>query len=91
MNTIGHEFALQGQDSADKAADKLRSGIRIARQSATTIGDWLSHNVGRSRVHGEAGLGKHARTHPNIINLVGMIGFFTLMLFVGFCSDRLMW
>jgi len=51
VNTTSNDFAKQGQDFADKTADKVQSGIRDARQTATKVGDKLSSEVegGRSQ------------------------------------------
>lgn len=39
MSTSSNDFAMQGQDFADNAADKLQGGIRHARQTATQLGE----------------------------------------------------
>jgi cytochrome P450 len=49
VNTTSNDFAKQGQDFADKTADKVQSGIRDARQTATKVGDKLSSEVEGAR------------------------------------------
>ena len=45
MNTTSNDFAKQGRDFADKTADKVQSGIRDARQTASKVGDKRSSEV----------------------------------------------
>jgi len=49
VNTTSNDFAKQGQDFADKTADKVQSGIRDARQTATKVGDKLSSDMEGNR------------------------------------------
>ena len=49
MNTTSNDFAKQGQDFADKAADKAQSGICEARQTANKVGDKFSSDVEAAR------------------------------------------
>ena len=49
MNTTGNDVAKQGQDFADKAADKVQSGIESARQTGHAVSDKVSNVVETAR------------------------------------------
>jgi ElaB/YqjD/DUF883 family membrane-anchored ribosome-binding protein len=49
MNTTGNDLAKQGQNFADKAADKVQTGIQSARQTGAEVSDKLSSAVETAR------------------------------------------
>jgi ElaB/YqjD/DUF883 family membrane-anchored ribosome-binding protein len=49
MNTTGNDIAKQGQDLADRAADKVQSGIDNARQTGHAVSDKFSSAVETAR------------------------------------------
>jgi ElaB/YqjD/DUF883 family membrane-anchored ribosome-binding protein len=49
MNTTGNDLAKQGQHFADKAADKVQTGIQSARQTGAEVSDKLSSAVETAR------------------------------------------
>jgi ElaB/YqjD/DUF883 family membrane-anchored ribosome-binding protein len=50
MNTMNtDDFAKRGQDFADKAADKVQSGLRDAEAAASVAGEKLSRKVESAR------------------------------------------
>jgi len=49
MNTTGNDLAKQGQNFADKAADKVQTGIQSARQTGAEVSDKLSGAVETAR------------------------------------------
>jgi hypothetical protein len=83
-----HKVRLQNQ-----GADKVQSGLRNVRQSATTVGDMLSNEVEWTRWNALAPTPRSswANRSVNIRTTVSIISFFIAMLFVGFFGDRLMW
>jgi len=96
------KISLMRQLTLMRQSTRCRVGIRNARQPVPTVGDWvsLSHEKNRAHFHAEAGqrtreaaVGTRTRerTNPNVITIVGMVCFFTMMLLVGFVGDRLMW
>jgi ElaB/YqjD/DUF883 family membrane-anchored ribosome-binding protein len=52
-NSLTSSLAKSGRTLADKAADKVQSGVRIARETAKDAGDALSSNL--EDVRSEAG------------------------------------
>jgi ElaB/YqjD/DUF883 family membrane-anchored ribosome-binding protein len=49
METTGNDLAKQGQDFADKAAEKVQNGIQSARQTGAAVGDKFSSAVETAR------------------------------------------
>jgi hypothetical protein len=83
-----HKIRLQHE-----RADKVQSGIRNVRQSAATVGDMLSNEVEWTRWNALAPTPRSAWANKSvkIRTIVSIISFLTVMLFVGFFGDRLMW
>jgi ElaB/YqjD/DUF883 family membrane-anchored ribosome-binding protein len=67
VNTTSNDFAKQGQDFADKTADKVQSGIRDARQTATKVGDKLSSDIEAARSQAGPSIRKAAEQAQSFI------------------------
>jgi ElaB/YqjD/DUF883 family membrane-anchored ribosome-binding protein len=60
MNTTGNDLAKQGQNFADKAADKVQTGIQSARQTGAEVSDKLSSAVETARTQAGPSIEKAA-------------------------------
>lgn len=67
MNTTSNDLAKQGQDFADKAADKVQSGVREARQTANKVGNKFSSDLEAGRSQASPSIKKVAEQAQSIV------------------------
>jgi ElaB/YqjD/DUF883 family membrane-anchored ribosome-binding protein len=70
METVGsnNNFGKQTQDLADKAAEKVQSGIRTAKDTSNQVADRLSDTVEAARSSAGPSIAKAAEQAQSIAN-----------------------